>query len=390
MNKISIIFSAHLYGKNGASKVVQSIAENKNYLYKHNIDLVGVYTSDKTKKKQKKFDEDEDIFQNRLKRNTKKFLKKNLFGNILSLYLQYIRNGNKAINNYEVKSDKSEDLMMFHDIFTCYLYLKKYKKNAQKFILVLHTDGETWKMFFSNFPKIKENKYVNKKLKKIEKLIYDQAQKIIFVSRDSNNKFDKLYPLYKHKSTFVHNGINNINGKAITDISRLKLVTVGTLKERKAQDLIIKSIDLIGDTSITLDIIGTGEKYTEYLSYVEKNNLKNQIKFWGARDDVLELLPNFNVFIMSSKDEGLPISIIEAMGVGLPILATDVGGINELIDKNGFLMEPNIESISETIKKINRNKTLIKEMSVESLKIFKNEFEITKMLDKYVEIIQGV
>jgi len=70
---------------------------------------------------------------------------------------------------------------------------------------------------------------------------------------------------------------------------------------------------------------------------IAQKKLTDCVYLAGSRSDVYELLPGANAFILSSKREGFPMSILEAMAAGLPIIATNVGGIPEVI-KNGQMV----------------------------------------------------
>jgi glycosyltransferase involved in cell wall biosynthesis len=78
--------------------------------------------------------------------------------------------------------------------------------------------------------------------------------------------------------------------------------------------------------------IGTGPLEAELQAEVARRGLETHIRFLGMRDDVLRLLPALDVFVLGSRFEGLPISLLEAMAAGLPSVTTRVGGIPEAID----------------------------------------------------------
>ena len=116
--------------------------------------------------------------------------------------------------------------------------------------------------------------------------------------------------------------------------------------------------------------------------------------FLGNRTDVDDILNQNDIFCLISNYEGLPISIIEAMRAGMPIIASDVGGVNELVqdEVNGFLIPRG--NISELVKKLEyilHNRELIKFMGVASREIYEKEYTAAQMNQKihmvYNEII---
>ena len=132
------------------------------------------------------------------------------------------------------------------------------------------------------------------------------------------------------------------------------LINVGSLTLQKSQrDLIkIMKMTIQKDSSITLLIVGDGPLKKDLEKQIFDHHLEKNIKLLGLRQDVESLLYISDAFILTSKWEGLPISILEAMAVGLPIISTAVGGIPEIIkdSMNGFLINyGDYRSFSETI-----------------------------------------
>lgn len=86
-------------------------------------------------------------------------------------------------------------------------------------------------------------------------------------------------------------------------------------------------------------IVGDGPLYDYMRSYVAELNLEKNFLLLGSRKDVPDILPAFDVFLLTSRSEGLPRAMLEALAVKIPVVATDVGGIAELVNglKNGFL-----------------------------------------------------
>ncbi|MCD6588237.1 MAG: glycosyltransferase family 4 protein [Candidatus Fermentibacteraceae bacterium] len=86
-------------------------------------------------------------------------------------------------------------------------------------------------------------------------------------------------------------------------------------------------------------IVGDGPLADYMKHYIAEMNLKENFMMLGSRKDVAEILPAFDVFLLTSRSEGLPRAMLEALAVKIPVVATDVGGIAELVNglKNGFL-----------------------------------------------------
>ncbi len=96
--------------------------------------------------------------------------------------------------------------------------------------------------------------------------------------------------------------------------------------------------DLQGD--FKLWFVGEGPTASEIRAKAIRAELGNRVVFMGARNDVAELLSKAHIFVLASNYEGLPISILEAMRAGLPVVASDVGGVSECVTEGstGFLV----------------------------------------------------
>lgn len=176
----------------------------------------------------------------------------------------------------------------------------------------------------------------------IEKIIGRITQGVITVSSYDYNLAIKYGILPREKMRMIHNGIRDHPSRRIkqTARSRIRLLMVARFAEPKDHILLLQSLKKVDSKGWTLTLIGDGPLYHKTKSFVQENQLTEQVFFLQERRDVTARLENADVFILTSKSEGLPISIIEAMREGLPIIASDVGGVNELIDDqdNGLLV----------------------------------------------------
>ncbi|MFN3603491.1 MAG: glycosyltransferase family 4 protein [Leptonema sp. (in: bacteria)] len=121
-------------------------------------------------------------------------------------------------------------------------------------------------------------------------------------------------------------------------------------------------------------VVGDGPLYQELLSLKERFQLEDKVYFTGFRKDAFEFFSIFDVFVMSSKEEGLGTSLLDAMAYGLPIVATKGGGIPEIVqhDQGGLLssiQEP--EELKNNLLEILKNKKLKKRFSEYNLKFVK-------------------
>ena len=139
-------------------------------------------------------------------------------------------------------------------------------------------------------------------------------------------------------------------------------------------------------------LVGDGELKDDLIRFADKLKISGSVIFTGFRTDVPQLLTIFDVFVLSSYLEGLCTSVIDAMASGIPVVATDVGGVGELVCDgcNGFLVPPgNPEILAEKTVKILTDKNLQQEFSRNS-KINAKNFSREKMVEGTEKVYFGL
>ena len=149
-------------------------------------------------------------------------------------------------------------------------------------------------------------------------------------------------------------GINKFQRKSSVSNKARNLISVGRLHIDKNQLLLLKAIKILRDEKITLNlmVIGEGDYYDKLEQYVEMNNLQNQISFLGKRSDIPQLLLKNDIFISTSRVEGLPITLIEAIVTGLPMVVSDIPAHREIIGNNNLGLLFKSDSVKDLVCKI--------------------------------------
>jgi glycosyltransferase involved in cell wall biosynthesis len=115
------------------------------------------------------------------------------------------------------------------------------------------------------------------------------------------------------------------------------------LKEPKDPMTFIRAAKILINKkqNVRFIIIGDGPLREKCSTLIKENGLEKKVIMLGKRKDARELLVDFDIFVLLSKWEGLPITIIEAMLAGKPVVASDVGGVSELVSDggNGYLLK---------------------------------------------------
>ena len=142
------------------------------------------------------------------------------------------------------------------------------------------------------------------------------------------------------------------------------LLFVGNLVFQKGVKYLLEAKKLM-KAETELVIVGDGPLRQDLEMKVRDEKISDVI-FTGARRDVDEIMPSADVFVLPSISEGFPITILEAMASGLPVVATNVGGISEVMNEDvGIMVNPsNPGELASTLDKILENKTLMIDMGV--------------------------
>lgn len=120
------------------------------------------------------------------------------------------------------------------------------------------------------------------------------------------------------------------------------IISVGQLSKRKNQEVIIRAMAQIDDTSVKYLLVGLGEKEKEYRELVDRLNLQDRVILAGYREDIPDLLHMADAFVFPSLQEGLPVALMEAMAAGLPVVCGKIRGNVDLVTDRveGILAEP--------------------------------------------------
>lgn len=153
------------------------------------------------------------------------------------------------------------------------------------------------------------------------------------------------------------------------------IMSIGQISARKNQKCIIEALSRIDNPRIKYVIIGFGELESELKNLAKRLKLDNRVLFAGYRKDAKALLHCANLFAFPSLQEGLPASLMEAMAVGLPIVASNIRGNSDLIinGENGYLYNCyDSNAFSKGILTLFNDKKLCIEMSKKNKNNIKN------------------
>ncbi len=241
----------------------------------------------------------------------------------------------------------------------CFLFKKIYKK---PYIVWCHGFDV---YFLWKFKKI------------ISKIVLNSANAVVALTEDMKKEIKKNF---KNEILVLPNGVDLekfkgfskeiVHDKLKIPIEEKVILFVGELKKVKGLEYLIEAFKKINQRFVNskLLLVGGGLEKENLENIVKKNNLQNKIIFVGriANQEVCEYMIGSDVFVLPSLSEGFPLVILEAMASGLPIVATKVRGLSEILkdNKNGFLVDPkNSEDLFQRILILLENDQLRKEIS---------------------------
>lgn len=229
------------------------------------------------------------------------------------------------------------------------------------------------------------------------------ADKIVCICEGFRQKLIHNKSVDKDKLVVIHNGINvsfieknkiGRNQKRIMlglNADDCVIVNVANIRVEKGQEILIRAFKQVADKEPKAKLLIVGSATDAQLTRALKDltqglGLAESVIFLGKREDVSEILSASDIFVLSSLTEGLPISVLEAMAAGIPVVATDVGGIREIIEdgKNGILVPSNSEDkLSAAIVSLLNDKNKAQGLSREGRETVANFFSLEKMIQGY-------
>ena len=245
-----------------------------------------------------------------------------------------------------------------------------------------------------------------KRLMCAEKLLSIFAHRIVVVSEALKDDLIRFEKISSDKIKVIPNGVNLDLFKPLPSETIQKkrfelglkkddyvIGNIGRLALVKDQANLMQAFSLICDKipQAKLIIVGDGPLKSNLKLKVENLKLKDKVKLLGERKDIPELLNVFDLFVLPSKNEGISLSLLEAMATSKPIIATAVGGNKEIIDndQNGCLVSANSpQELAREIIYLHDNPQKAKTMANLAYAKVCNRYSSIKMADEYQKIYE--
>lgn len=260
----------------------------------------------------------------------------------------------------------------------------------------------------------------NKKYQILRKLVAPFVHKIVSVSDDLHQWLINVVGLSDKKCHLILNGVDTAQYRPAaskrephdtyahvntdsTGVHKLIFGHVGRLQAIKNQKNLIASYVSACEQSekfkaeTKLVIVGKGPLQEALEQQIVKSSCQQNIEMWGERHDMPAVYQSLDVFVMSSDAEGVPMTMLEAMSSGLPVVSTRVGGIPEITSKQQAILvdAKSVEALSEGLllmfdkyKAEGEYGPVFSDMQAASQQLVEERFSQNNMINKYLALYQ--
>ncbi|MEF3279978.1 MAG: glycosyltransferase family 4 protein [Elusimicrobiota bacterium] len=280
--------------------------------------------------------------------------------------------------------------------------IKKINKNSKQIIIHSHTAHAASIAVLASFfinAKIVIHRRVDFKIKNnfLSRFKYRKADQIIAVSQaikkqliDEGFQDSNINLIYSSIDKDIFLNLKNIKRRVSSN--KIRIGSLIALTPHKDPFNLIKAAKICLEKNKNLEFLvgGKGQLKKECENLIKKLKIEENFKLLGYVEDNIGFLKSIDIFVLPSKEEGLGSVLIEAMACGLPIVATNAGGIPELIthNENGLIVpKENPQLMAEAILKIAGDSSLIKKFSLKSMELSQN-YTTKSMAKKTLEVYE--
>ena len=224
------------------------------------------------------------------------------------------------------------------------------------------------------------------------------AKRLVAPAEGAKKYLEKRYGMPVEKITVIHNPVNisDIQKAAAEPVALaenvIHLVAVGRLKYQKGFDLLLDALAEVKCFAWTLRILGNGPLEAELKQQAKDRDISEQVEFMGFQQNPYALLGKSDLFILSSRWEGLPNVVLEAMAAGVAVLATRCPtGPEEIITpgENGALCAISVEGLRDQIEALGASAKL-RDTLVEGGRRRIRDFDLPQIVQQYEHFFLGL
>jgi glycosyltransferase involved in cell wall biosynthesis len=230
---------------------------------------------------------------------------------------------------------------------------------------------------------------VNHTFKFLERLGGVLGSGVITVCRDEYETGRMTGLIAQPKLFCVHNGIPDFSTRVQECSDPLTIVMIARFHKQKDHATLLRALSRLQTYSWRLKLIGSGPLLEATRQLANSLGVAQRVEFAGECKNTAEILSQSAIFVLSTFYEAFPISILEAMRTGLPVVATKVGGIPEAVSDgvNGFLVPPSRDDLmADSIERLLLNTSLRKQFGRKGREIFLERFIDNEMILRTLEV----
>lgn len=227
--------------------------------------------------------------------------------------------------------------------------------------------------------------------KLLDRFMYGNYRKVVCISEQTAVALSSYIPNLSSKLIVINNGIDIAafqNSKPITlaDSDKIRVVMVGGFRQEKNQDTLIRAMQHLSKVRYELWLVGDGVRRSELEKLAEVCCVKENVKFWGIRNDIPSILKSSDIVVMSSHWEGFGLAAVEGMAVGKPVIASNVDGLAQVVKGAGILFTPGDDKgLATEIEKLANDKSWYQSVA-EKCQQRAAEFDIEKTVEQYLNV----
>lgn len=225
----------------------------------------------------------------------------------------------------------------------------------------------------------------------LRKLTYPLLDFVVVLTCSDMEKFSKFIP--PNKLGVIPNPNLYTSIEPESELRSKRIVTIGRLHPVKGYDKLIVDVAefLSKRTDWRMEIYGEGDEFDSLNQLISELDMEHNIFLMGFHKDILEQIKGSSIYVCSSFTEAFPMSFLDALSVGLPIISYDCPvGPREIIvnGKNGYLIDFD-DSFSEYVEMISKNEDIYNELSKNSFESSKN-YDIKNIIPQWLDVIGKV
>lgn len=257
-------------------------------------------------------------------------------------------------------------------------------------IKVVYTEHSRWQLEQLSLPKKIANRF-----------ILGNIDAIIAISNQIRDYYTNNLRISKDRIHLISNGIdvtafqnvkdNGLRSKLGIEQNEFVIGIIAHIRPEKNHKLLVSAFSSLLETCRNVRLVVVGQDFMngELQSFTRQLGIAERVLFLGKRDDVPDLLKTFDIFCLPSIKEGLPLTILEAMAAGVPVIGADVLGINEVVkhNENGLLFPSNDQKkLKECLVLLLKDDPFRRHLSCSGENSVEKKYSLNNMIAQYENI----